>query len=168
MRGSRMGLGVWREKTSIEGGQGKSENHAWRACKPACRAWPSLPPPDPPGHSQLQHPHGGEGNLAACAQERRGCRPAQESPSQGCYPMNEYKPVMSTGLSVLASSTEEGGEIREQTPNSTCEDRNKRAVLPGAGHTQFPRCQQSSLGKRVSLGVPELTPGTTQGHGGTL
>lgn len=169
MRGSRTEPGVWREQTSLEGGQGKSENLAWRACRPACRAWPSLSPPAPPGLSQVQHPHGGERNLAACAQKRRGCCSAQESLSQSCYPMNEYKPAMSTGLSVLASSTEEGGEIRQQIPNSTCKkDRNKTALLPGAEHTQFPQCQQSSLGRRVPQGVPELTPGTTQGHGEKL
>lgn len=71
--------------------------------------------------------------------------------------MNECKPVISTGLSVLTSSTEEGGEIRDQIPNSACEkDRNEGALLPGAGHTQFPRCQQSSLEEGVS-GGPRIT-----------
>lgn len=147
MRGSRTGPWVRREQTSLEGGQGKGENHAWRACRPACRARPSPSPPAPPGLSQVQHPHGGKGNLAACARKRRGCCSAQESLSQSCYPMNEYKPVMSTGLSVLASSTEEGGEIRQQIPNSTCKkDRNKTALLPGAGHTQFPDVSRALWG----------------------
>ena len=73
-----------------------------------------------------------------CPQQER-VSPGTGGLSQGHYPMNECKPVMSTGLSILTSSTEEGGEIRDQIPNSTCEkDRNEGALLPGAGHTQLP------------------------------
>ena len=62
--------------------------------------------------------------------------------------MNECKPVMSTGLSVLTSSTEEGGEIRDHIPSSTCEkDRNEGALLPGADVSR-------ALWRRASLGVP--------------
>lgn len=175
MRGSRTEPGVWREQTSLRGwskGRVKSCLEGLQKTQPAGHGLHFLPPALP-GLSQVQHPHGGERNLAACAQKRRGCCSAQESLSQSCYPMNEYKPAMSTGLSVLASPTRGGSEIRgSKIPSSTCKkDRNKTALLPGAEeHTPVPTMSARALwgGGCLRVSQSSRSTGTTQGHGEKL